>query len=1036
VFGIWYAKNPGVDRAGDALKHANAAGTSRLGGVLAISGDDPGASSSTLPNQCEPAFMAASMPVLYPAGVAELLEFGLFGFALSRYSGLWVGFKTVADTVESTATIELPSPDLAFAAPADFGPPPGGLHVRWPDDRWGQDERLHRYRLPAALAFARANGIDRVLRWGRSVRLGVVAAGKTYLDVREGLHLLGIEEAAAGELGIAIFKPGMVWPLDPERLRAFAAGVAQLLVIEERQPVIEREAMRLAYNWPADRRPVIVGKHDERGAPLVPETGELSPLAVARLIAARLGDPRIAARARALEPPAPERAATAAISRVAHFCAGCPHNRSTAVPEGSVAMAGIGCHSLAIWKAGSRTMTLTQMGGEGANWVGLAPFVGAPHMFQNMGDGTYYHSGLLAIRAAVAAGTSITFKILVNDAAAMTGGQPVEGHPTAEAIVRQLVAEGVARVALLAEAPEGFAGVSGPGVTVHHRDDLDAVQRELRERRGVTAIVYDQVCATEKRRRRRRGELAMPEARPFINPLVCEGCGDCVAQSGCVAVQPLETAFGRKRRIDAAACNVDLSCLRGFCPSFVTVEGGRPRRRDVALPDAYARLPEPPANLLDAPVNVLVAGVGGSGVITIGALLGMAAHLEGKGALVLDNTGLARKGGAVATHVRIARVANGLRAARIDAAQADILLACDLIVAAGPGMLGTVVRGRTQIVSNNHPTLTAAQLADPDAQCDFASLEAALEAAAGAGRVASLDATALASALVGDSIYANLLLLGCAAQRGLMPVGSAAIERAIELNGNAVAQSLAAFRWGRLVAADPAAVRAAAAPFLPDAHSERTLAELVERRAQFLAEYQDEAYASRYRALVDLAREAERTRTGAEGVFAETVARNHFKLLAYKDEYEVARLHTLPAFRAQLEREFEGEFEVAFHFAPPLLARRDPATGRPRKRRYGQWILPVLAALARLRGLRGTALDPFGWTAERRRERELIAEYEATVRELAGALAPGNHAVAVEIAALPQRIRGFGHLRAKSIEAAQARAADLAARFRGRQASA
>jgi indolepyruvate ferredoxin oxidoreductase len=1013
VFGIWYAKNPGVDRSGDALKHANAAGTARHGGVLAISGDDPGASSSTLPNQCEPAFIAAAMPVLYPAGVGELLEFGLFGFALSRFSGLWVGFKTVADTVESTATVELPD-ERTFVTPPDYALPPGGVHARWPDDRWSQDERLHRYRLPAALAFARANGIDRAHRWARNVRLGIVAAGKSYLDVREALRLLGIDARAAGELGLALYKPGLVWPLEPEGLRAFAEGAAELLVIEERQPVIEAEAKRLAYNWPADRRPVIVGKQDARGAPLVPATGELAPLAVARLIAARLGDPRVAERLQAL--PAPAKAASAAVARVPHFCAGCPHNRSTAVPEGSTAMAGIGCHSLAIWKPGSRTMTLTHMGGEGANWVGLAPFVETPHMFQNMGDGTYYHSGLLAIRAALAAGTPITFKILVNDAAAMTGGQPVEGSPTAEAIARQLVAEGVERVALVGEARPA---AKVPGVTMHHRDELDAVQRELRAFRGVSAIVYDQVCATEKRRRRRRGELPAPTVRPFINPLVCEGCGDCVAQSGCVAVQPVETPFGRKRRIDAAACNVDLSCLAGFCPSFVTVEGGRPRRRDVPLPAAFERLPDPTTAALDGPVNVLVAGVGGSGVITVGALLGMAAHLEGKGALVLDNTGLARKGGAVATHVRVARRTDELHAARIDAAQADVLLACDLIVAATPAMLGTVAPGRARVVANNHPTLTAAQLSDPDAQCDFGELEAALAGAAGTDRVAALDATALAAALLGDSIYANLLLLGVACQRGWLPVGVAALERAIELNGNAVAANLAAFRWGRLAAVDPAAVQAAAAPYLPEDIVEPTLDEVVERRARFLVEYQDEAYASRYRALVDAAREAERAHVGSEGAFADAVARSYFKLLAYKDEYEVARLHALPEFRAALEREFEGDYRVAFHFAPPLFP------GRPRKRRFGPWIRPLLGVLASLRRLRGTALDPFGWTAERRRERALVAEYEMEVRALAVRLAPANHAAAVELAGLPQRIRGYGDVKARSMETAEARAAAL-----------
>ena len=1027
VFGLWYAKNPGIDRSGDVLKHANAAGTSPHGGVLAVAGDDPGASSSTVPNQSEQAFMAAMLPVLAPAGIGEYLDFGLYGLALSRFSGLWVGFKAVADIVESSATFTVDDLRPDFVLP-DLVAPPGGLHARWPDDRWSMDARLQLHRLPAALAFAAANRIDRVSHGAGGARLGIVAAGKAWSDVAEALADLGLDGAAAEPAGLAVYKVGQVWPLEPAGLRAFAEGLTELLVVEERRPVLETQIKDLAYHWPADRRPRILGKADQSGAPLLPSIGELSPGLLAEIIAGRLavlgGSPDLAARAAALAErrarPAPQ---AAAVARIPHFCAGCPHARSTALPQGSTGLAGIGCHSLAIWMAGRRTISLTHMGGEGVNWVGAAPFAHAGHMFQNMGDGTYYHSGMLAIRQAVSAATRVTFKILLNDATAMTGGQPVEGAVTAPRLTRQLAAEGVGRIVVVTDDPDRYppGDLFAAGVTRHRRDQLDDVQRELRDWPGVSALVYDQVCATELRRRRKRGQLPAPAVRPFIHPLVCEGCGDCSAVSGCVAIQPLDTPFGRKRAIDQSVCNVDLSCLDGACPSFVTIEGGRPRRPDITLP---ADPPDPVVPPLTAPLDLLVAGVGGTGVITIGALLGMAAHLEGKGASVLDNTGLARKGGAVTTHVRLAPDPLSLHAPRIAAGKAAVVLGCDLVVAAGAETLSRIDPGRTRVVLNGHANPTAAQLADPDASLDAEQLRAVVAAVAGADAVETLDATSLAAGLVGDSIFANVFLLGVAFQRGLIPLGRDSLERAIELNGTAIAGNRAAFAWGRR-----AALGAAGLPVTNERPPDVGLTAIIDRRSRHLDHFQDSALAERYSALVERAAAVEKEVTGAAGPLAEAVARGYFKLLAVKDEYEVARLLSDPAFHHGLAERFEGPFKVAYHLAPPLLA-GTRADGRPRKRRFGPWLRPLLAVLSRLAFLRGTPLDPFGHTAERRLERRLAAEYHARIEEMLAGLTAANHGLAVEIAGLPTGIRGYGVVKLRQAEAVERDTAERMDRFR------
>jgi indolepyruvate ferredoxin oxidoreductase len=1049
VFGIWYGKGPGVDRSVDVLRHANWAGTSPLGGVLAISGDDHGALSSTTAYQCEQVFEAAMMPLLNPATVQEFLDFGLFGFALSRFSGCWIGFKATSETVESSASVHVDPQRIAVAIPTDFEPPPGGLHIRWPrasmDWAVEQERRLHGPKLAAVRAFARANGIDRVVMDSPRPRLGIIATGKGYLDLRQALSELGITEPMAAALGLRVYKVGLSWPLEPAGALAFADGLQDVLVVEEKRGFIEHQLVHLLYNADASRRPSVVGKTDETGAPLLPSTGELTPAMVARVVVARLQrlgegsqfEERLA-RLECFEQVVAGQVTK--LQRTPFFCSGCPHNTSTRVPEGSRAMAGIGCHSMALFMPDRQTATLTHMGGEGVNWIGQAPFTTERHVFQNLGDGTYSHSGLMAMRAAAAAGVNITYKVLYNDAVAMTGGQPVEGGFSVAQIAHQILAEGARRVVVVAEEPDRHHGNGAfpRGVDIRHRDELDAVQRELREVPGLTALIYDQTCAAEKRRRRKRGLYPDPAEGVFINETVCEGCGDCSEQSNCISIVPVETEFGRKRQIDQSNCNKDFSCLKGFCPSFVTVRGGTPRRLSegmAASDELFATLPAPALPALDRPYGILITGIGGTGVITLGALLGMAAHLEGKGCTVLDVTGLAQKNGAVTSHVRLAPRPEDLHAVRVAAGGANLLLGCDLVVAASAATLSRIEPGVTRAVINSHMQPTAAFIFNPDIDFDTAATLKLIATAAGEARTDVIDGTGLASTLIGDSIAANLFMLGYAFQKGVVPLGLAAIERAIELNGVAVQSNKRAFGFGRLAAHDRARVEALVRAARPDQSEPQSLAALVEHRAAFLPEYQDAAYAQRYRDLVAAVEAAERSRPRGRHGLAEAVAHNLFKLMAYKDEYEVARLYTDGAFHEKLQRQFEGDFTLQYHLAPPLLARRDPVTGVPRKRAFGPWMAHVCRLLARLRWLRGTAFDPFGHTAERRMERRLVADYETIVRELASVLDPGNHALAVEIASLPAQIRGFGHIKQRNAEKAKAREAELLDMLRGKAAT-
>ncbi|MGE6528955.1 indolepyruvate ferredoxin oxidoreductase family protein [Pseudomonas sp. NPDC077382] len=1023
VFAMWYGKGPGVDRSGDVFKHGNAAGVSPHGGVLLLAGDDHGCKSSTLPHQSEHAFIAASIPVLNPANVQEILDYGIIGWELSRYSGCWVALKTIAENVDSSAVVEVDPLRVKTRIPDDFELPEGGVHIRWPDPPLAQEKRLNLYKIYAARAFARANNLNQVMLDSPNPRLGIITTGKSYLDVRQALDDLGLDEALCASVGLRVLKVGMSWPLEPVSVHEFAEGLDEILVVEEKRSILEDQLTGQLYNWPLDKRPRVVGEFDEHGTSLLPNLSELTPAMIARVIAKRLApiytSDSIQARLAFLA--AKEKALAARnydTVRTPHYCSGCPHNTSTKVPEGSRASAGIGCHYMVQWMD-RRTETFTQMGGEGVNWIGQAPFTETPHMFQNLGDGTYFHSGSLAVRAAVAAGVNITFKILYNDAVAMTGGQPIDGELRVDQLSRQVADEGVKRIALVSDEPDKYPTreTFAPITSFHHRRDLDAIQRELREFKGVSVIIYDQTCATEKRRRRKRGKLEDPAKRAFINPAVCEGCGDCGEKSNCLAVMPLETELGRKREIDQNACNKDFSCVEGFCPSFVTVHGGGLRKPEaMAGGIEAATLPEPQHPALDRPWNVLIPGVGGSGVTTLGALLGMAAHLEGKGCTVLDQAGLAQKFGPVVTHIRIAAKQDDIYAVRIAAGETDLLLGCDLVVAAGEDSLTRLNDQISHAVINSHESATAEFTRNPDAQVPGKAMREALVDAVGAEKTHFIDATYLATRLLGDSIATNLFLLGFAYQQGLLPLSAEAIEKAISINGVAAELNQQAFRWGRRASLEREAVEKLARPAETAEPICQTLEEIVDWRVNFLTKYQSAAYAKRYRSMVERVRAVD---TADDLALSKAVARYYFKLLAYKDEYEVARLYSEPEFRQQLEAQFEGDYKLQFHLAPAWLAKRDSTTGEPRKRELGPWVLNAFNVLAKLKFLRGTPLDVFGYGHDRRVERELISEYERNLDGLLAQLKPSNYRTAVAIAALPELIRGYGPVKERSIAKAR-----------------
>jgi len=1038
VFAVWYGKGPGVDRTGDVFRHANLAGSSRNGGVLALMGDDHTAESSTVAHASEFAFVDAMIPVLNPGGVQELIDYGLYGYALSRFAGTWAAIKCVKDNIESTAAVDVALERLNIVLP-EFDMPPGGLNIRHELDQITQEMRLHEYKRAAAAAFVRANKLNRIVySGGRKARLGIITLGKSYLDVRQALDDLGIDETRANQLGIRLFKVACAWPLDLEHLEEFVKGLETVIVVEEKRSLIEVQVRENLYG--TANQPQVIGKKDERGERLFPAMGALDPNDIAIAIGERVlkvigPSEEISARVSRLRQFQAMLADTKDVAaRTPYFCSGCPHNSSTKVPEGSLAAAGIGCHFMALWMDRS-TVGFTAMGGEGAQWIGQAPFSKREHLFQNLGDGTYNHSGTLALRFAIASGANMTYKILYNDAVAMTGGQPHEGGLSVDMIAHQVRAEGVERIAVVTDEPEKYGGPAAfpAGTTIHHRDDLDRVQRELREVKGVSVLIYDQTCAAEKRRRRKRGTFPDPDRRVIINELVCEGCGDCGVKSNCVSVQPVETEFGRKRRIDQSSCNKDFSCLNGFCPSFVTVHGAKLKKAQGAAGtmDPLAGVPEPKAYPLDSGWSGIIDGIGGTGVVTIGAVLGMAAHLEGKGAGVIDMAGLAQKGGAVFSHLRIAKSPEDIYAIRVSAGKADLVLGCDLVVSGAKKVLGSVREGHTLVVANTAEVMPGDFARSADFSLPVERLKKALRAAAGDNRAHFVDATQTASTLFGNSLGSNMFMLGFAYQHGGLPVSAEAIEKAIELNGQAVAMNVAAFRWGRRAAHDPEFVREiviGASGAKLAATLSQTLDEVIERRAEFLTAYQNEAYARRYRDRLARLRAAEEKAAPGSTAVSEAAARNLFKLMAVKDEYEVARLYTDGSFRRQLAAQFEAYEKLEFHLAPPILGRRDD-DGRLRKSNFGPWMMKAFGLLAGLKGLRGTRLDIFGYTAERRMERELLRQYEADLDLIERDLSADRIEAAAALASVPALIRGFGHVKEANAERAAQERKRLLQRF-------
>ncbi|MEJ5992323.1 indolepyruvate ferredoxin oxidoreductase family protein [Ramlibacter sp. PS3R-8] len=1048
VFAMWYGKGPGVDRAGDALKHGNAYGSSPHGGVLMVAGDDHGCVSSSMPHQSDQVFQSMHAPIVSPGSVAEYLEFGLYGWALSRFSGNWVGFTALSEVVESASTVDLDLVNARVATWQDadtvrratgFAAPAGGLHYRWPDlPSLTIEQRLHA-KLDAVRAFARVNSIDRHVVPSERATVGIVTAGKAHYDFMEVLRRLEITPETLARHGVRIYKLGLTYPVEPTRMQEFVQGLQEVLVIEEKGPVVEDQLRSMLYNAPA--RPAIVGKQDAQGRPLISALGELRPSRLIEIIAdwlaAHFADLDRRHLVRDFTPPELLANDSDSVKRVPYFCAGCPHNTSTKVPEGSRAQAGIGCHFMASWMDRD-TEGLIQMGGEGVDWVSHAMFTKIPHIFQNLGDGTYYHSGYLAIRQAVAARATLTYKILFNDAVAMTGGQPVDGIISVDGIARQVEAEGVTKVVVLSDDIGKYDAIQDrfpAGTEFHDRAELDAVQRRLREMPGVTVLIYEQTCAAEKRRRRKKGELIDPDRRLFINDRVCEGCGDCTVQSNCVAVQPLETPLGRKRKIDQSSCNKDYSCAKGFCPSFVGVSGGKVRKQAGALAggsgDFLARvqaLPRPAAHAWTGPYDLLVTGVGGTGVVTVGALITMAAHLEGKSASVLDFMGFAQKGGSVLSYVRIADVPSRLNQVRIDTQQADAILACDLVVGASADALVTVRHGRTRVLANTHEVPVAESLRNPDANLRVPQLLEKLHFAAGADRVETLDAQALAETFLGDTIFSNIVALGFAWQRGLVPVGLQALVRAIELNGVGVDSNKMALSLGRLAAADAAGIAALGVETPPAAAAE-TLDAIVARGVAHLTGYQDAAYAGRYAQAVDEVR-AREVQVGADATLplTRTFAQSLLKLMAYKDEYEVARLYTDGEFLRSLRHQFDGDVALEFYMAPPVISRSRGGQA-PRKVRLGGWMLPAMKLLAHGRRLRGTFLDVFGRTEERKLERALVEAYLQRIDALLPALTAERLKMACEIAALPMSMRGFGHVKLANVALARAREAELLHRF-------
>ena len=1049
VFAIWYGKMLGVDRAHEALKMGNFEGSSKKGGVLVVAGDDHGGKSSATAQGSEQSLAAAYIPILFPSNTQEILDYGLMGIAMSRFSGLYVALKCTNDTMEASASIDVDLDPMQFVTPEDFDIPESGLNILQAEFMpLPQEAKLMRHRIPAAQAFARANRVDRTVIDGYKRTLGIVTSGKSYMDLRQALTDMGIDQAAAEEIGLRVYKVGMIWPLEPDNISEFVSGHDEILVVEEKLALVENQLRSLLYNkQDAKDRPPIVGKKDENDQHLVSDIGEVTPADLIGIIAGRLAklgcvSPDLEARIAAAQSRVSQALANqpAPIFRPAYFCSGCPHNRSTNVPEGELSYTGVGCHAMAYFMQGRTNAWAAAMGAEGALWAGMHYFTETDHAYQNLGDGTYFHSGSLGFRQAVASGANVTFKLLYNDAIAMTGGQPIDGTLTVDMMARQLAAEGARQIVVVTDEPDKYpVNTDWPrGLTIRHRDDLNLVQKELSQVKGATALIYDQTCAAEKRRRRKRGLFPDPDRRLFINESVCEGCGDCSVKSNCLSVMPKDTEFGRKRVIDQSSCNKDYSCVNGFCPSFVSIKGGGIRKivrdqKTAIAEELFASLPQPEVVKPEDNYAILITGIGGTGVLTVGSVLGMAAHLEGKSCSVQDMTGMAQKGGAVLSHLRIAHSAEAIEAARIGIANADLMLGCDLVVSGGMEPIRTLIEGKSSAVINSHVVPTAAFQANNKIDFQSEAIERLIKQAVGADNSTFVDATEVATTLLGNSIATNLIMTGVAWQLGLIPLAKESIERAIELNGVSIEMSLAAFSWGRVIAHDRQKVaeiiaesRAQALKTdLEEAPIATDLDDVIAVRVKQLTDYQNEAYAARYTELVSKVRQAEKAKFDNDSSLTPLVAKLFARLMAYKDEYEVARLYTNGDFMRRVRTQFEGDFKLNFHMAPPLISKRDPDTGHLRKRTFGPWMFHALIVLAKLKFLRGTALDFCGRTDERKMERRLIGDYESLVNQVLELVDENNLSTAVELLAIYDDIKGFGHVKEGNLKTVLARQENL-----------
>ena len=1026
VFGIWFGKGPGVDRSGDALKHGNYAGSSKHGGVLALAGDDHAAKSSTTAHQSDHAFIHFGMPILNPATVQDYIDFGLMGIAMSRYSGCWIGMKCITDTVESAASVDIGLKRFNPVLP-DISDEEGELHLQWGYMPAMSESRLYKQRLPAAQAFARANSIDKVIFQGQK-KLAIVTSGKAYLDVRQSLDELGLSEKLCSKIGISLYKVGMVWPLEPKNISNFVNGNEEVLVIEEKRAIVEDQLMKYLFN--EKDRPLIIGKKDEFGNDLVPSEGELSPSQIALIIAKRIKglslNIELESKVEEIETLLANinSAPVSDLFRLPSFCAGCPHNTSTKVPDDSFAFGGIGCHGMATFMPERKTYNLGQMGGEGVMWTGIAPFTETNHIFQNLGDGTYYHSGILALRAAIASKANITFKILVNDAIAMTGGQEISGKVQVDNLSWQVHSEGAKKVVVMTDYPEKYPANSSfaPGVKIYQRDELDKVQRELREIKGVTVILYDQYCATELRRRRKRGLAEEPNKRIFINPLVCEGCGDCGVQSNCIAIEPHESKFGRKREINQSACNKDYSCTKGYCPSFLTVTGGTLKKKgnkhkQNENPKYQNKdLPTPVVCDLNKPFNILLTGIGGSGVITLGAIIGTAAHLENKGASTLDVAGLAQRNGPVTSHLRVANSPSDLHSTRIASGSADLIIGCDIVVTTGIESISKINRNHTNMVINSHVAPTSNFASNPDLDLSSARMIKGLKEIASPELMHIVNATKFATSLMGNSIAANLFLVGYAIQKGLFPISLSAIERAIELNGVSIDMNKESIYWGRLAALDIKKLETITSADNKSIDYSESLSSMIDDRYNFLISYQNIKYAEKYKALIHKIIKIDDSVPNNRDDLSIAAAKFYFKLMAYKDEYEVARLHTGDDIKKYLDDKLEGDYKIEYSLAPPVFGGRDKISGRYPKRKLPSFTYYLFAIMKHFKFLRGTSFDVFGMSTHRKIERGLISEYESMFTEIESNINIENYDAAVKIALLPDHIKGYDVVKESNIE--------------------